>query len=299
MEWLNYHHLLYFWTVANEGSIARACEKLLLAQPTISGQLRALERALGEKLFARSGRGLVLTEVGEQLFRTAHRMQSELQQVQELMSESQDVPTGQLIVTTTVGIGSTWLSSRLDEFLKLYPLIQLEIRLNDAELDLAMREADVAIRLHRPNQSEMIQRKLFTVHNHFYASNAYIDELGMPASADQLDNHRIISFGEPVPSYLGDINYLERMGRADSSPRRAALKVNAIYGMMQACRAGIGIAMLPDYVTEKEDGLVQILPEIELPAYEAYFVYPPAIKNSKRVGVFRDFLVSKAREWSF
>jgi LysR family transcriptional activator of nhaA len=71
MEWLNYHHLLYFWTVANEGSIARACEKLLLAQPTISGQLRALERALGEKLFARSGRGLVLTETGQTVYRYA------------------------------------------------------------------------------------------------------------------------------------------------------------------------------------------------------------------------------------
>src|SRR5690606_23473584 len=83
----------------------------------------------------------------------------------------------------------------------------------------------------------------------------------------------------PAPSYLDDINFLERMGRTDSSPRRAVLKVNAIYGMMQAARAGIGIAMLPDYVTEKEDGLVQILPEVELPAYEAYFVYPPALKN--------------------
>ena len=106
-------------------------------------------------------------------------------------------------------------------------------------------------------------------------------------------------FGEPVPSYLGDINYLERLGRPDSSPRRAAMKVNAINGMMQACRAGLGIAMLPDYVTENEDKLTRVLPGIELPAYEAYFVYPPALKNSKRVGVFRDFLVGKAREWSF
>ena len=57
--------------------------------------------------------------------------------------------------------------------------------------------------------------------------------------------------------------------------------------------------MLPAYVTEKEDGLVQVLSEIEIPEYEAYFVYPPALKNSKRVGVFRDFLVGKAREWSF
>ncbi len=71
MEWLNYHHLLYFWTVAKEGSIARACEKLRLAQPTISGQLRLLEDALGEKLFAKQGRGLAMTEVGQVVYRYA------------------------------------------------------------------------------------------------------------------------------------------------------------------------------------------------------------------------------------
>jgi len=122
---------------------------------------------------------------------------------------------------------------------------------------------------------------------------------GMPNSVDDLDAHRIISFGEPVPSYLGDINHLERLGRAEGNPRRAALKVNAIYGMMQAARAGIGIAMLPAYVAEHEPELEPVLSGIEIPAYEAYFVYPPALKNSKRVGVFRDFLVGKAREWSF
>jgi LysR family transcriptional activator of nhaA len=71
MEWLNYHHLLYFWTVAKEGSIARACEKLRLAQPTISGQLRLLEDTLGEKLFTKMGRGLVMTEVGQVVYRYA------------------------------------------------------------------------------------------------------------------------------------------------------------------------------------------------------------------------------------
>lgn len=71
MDWLNYHHLLYFWTVAKEGSIARACDKLLLAQPTISGQLRALERSVGDKLFVRSGRGLALTETGRTIYRYA------------------------------------------------------------------------------------------------------------------------------------------------------------------------------------------------------------------------------------
>lgn len=71
VEWLNYHHLLYFWTVAKEGSIARACEKLRLAQPTISGQLRLLEESLGEKLFRKQGRGLALTEIGQVVYRYA------------------------------------------------------------------------------------------------------------------------------------------------------------------------------------------------------------------------------------
>ena len=71
MEWLNYHHLLLFWTAARAGSIARACEQLKLAQPTISGQIRALEESLGEKLFTRSGRGLALTETGQVAYRYA------------------------------------------------------------------------------------------------------------------------------------------------------------------------------------------------------------------------------------
>jgi len=296
---LDWDKLRIFHTAAESGSFTHAAEKLGMSQSAVSRQISALEDDLALKLFIRHARGLVLTEVGEQLFRTAHRMHWELQQVETQMSESQDEPTGPLLVTTTVGFGSTWLASRIDEFLRLYPAIQLEIKLNDAELDLAMREADVAIRLHRPNQSEMIQRKLFTVHNHFYASRTYLAEHGEPATVEELDNHRIISFGEPVPSYLGDINYLERLGRPDSAPRRAAMRVNAIYGMMQAARAGTGIAMLPDYVAEKEDSLQRVLTEIEIPEYETYFVYPPALKSSKRVGVFRDFLVGKAREWSF
>jgi LysR family transcriptional regulator, transcriptional activator of nhaA len=68
MDWLNYHHLLYFWMVAKTGSITRACEELRLAQPTISGQLRALEESLGEKLFSKAGRRLQLTEVGQVVY---------------------------------------------------------------------------------------------------------------------------------------------------------------------------------------------------------------------------------------
>lgn len=71
MEWLNYHHLRYFWTVAKEGSVGAAAKRLHLAQPTVSGQIRLLERSLGQKLLERSGRGVALTEMGRVVFRYA------------------------------------------------------------------------------------------------------------------------------------------------------------------------------------------------------------------------------------
>ncbi|HWR50584.1 MAG TPA: transcriptional activator NhaR [Bryobacteraceae bacterium] len=100
MEWLNYHHLLYFWTVAREGSIARACEKLRLAQPTISGQLRALEESIEAKLFARAGRGLKLTDTGQLVYRYADEIFGIGRELQEALEGR---PTGRP-VRLTVGI---------------------------------------------------------------------------------------------------------------------------------------------------------------------------------------------------
>src|SRR5919198_1525524 len=74
MDWLNYHHLLYFWVTAREGSVTRASEQLYLSQPTVSAQIRVLERSLGEQLFVRSGRNLVLSEVGRVVFRYAEEI---------------------------------------------------------------------------------------------------------------------------------------------------------------------------------------------------------------------------------
>jgi LysR family transcriptional activator of nhaA len=88
MEWMNYHHLLYFWTVAREGSIAKACERLRLAQPTISGQLRSLEEALGEKLFVKAGRGLVLSDVGRLVYQYADEIFNLGRELQEVLRGS-------------------------------------------------------------------------------------------------------------------------------------------------------------------------------------------------------------------
>ena len=222
-----------------------------------------------------------------------------LEGVRSRLTEASEKPTGPLRLTTTVGLGSTWLTDRIHEFIDLYPDVRLQLILDDEELDLGMREADVAIRLRQPTQPDLIQRKLFTVHMHLYAAPTYLERFGRPQTLAELDGHRIVTFGVPVPQYLKDVNWLEVAGRDSGNPRTAILRINNLLSIKNAITRGIGIAVLPDYMVGKDSTLERLLPEAEVPSFSTYFVYPAELKNSARVHVFRDFLVTKAQNWTF
>jgi DNA-binding transcriptional LysR family regulator len=295
MDW---DKLRIFHAVADAGSFTHAGHELGLSQSAVSRQISALEEGLNVPLFHRHARGLILTEQGEVLYRTAHEVFTKLTAAQTRLMDSKEKPSGELRITTTVGLGSVWLTPRLKEFTEIYPQIHVVLLLDDRELDLAMREADVAIRLRRPTQPDLIQRKLFTVHNHIYASPEYVKKHGIPRTVEDLDKHKIITFGQ-APNYLETMNWMETAGRPEGDPRPVVLRVNNAYGLRRAVQAGIGIASVADYLVAPDMGLVQIDIPAETPEWDTYFVYPEELKETKRVTVFRDFIVSKAREWSF
>ena len=296
MDW---DKLRIFHAAAQAGSFTHAGEVLHMSQSAVSRQVAALEADLGVPLFHRHARGLILTEQGEELFRAAADVLVKLEAVRSRLTDSAEKPSGTLRITTTVGLGSAWLTPRLNEFTDLYPSINLHLILENEELDLAMRQADVAIRLRQPTQPDLIQRRLFTVHMHLFAAPSYLKRFGQPKTIDDLDGHRIVTFGMPVPAYLKDLNWLETAGRTSDNPREPALKINNIFAIRNAVLRGIGIAMLPNYMVEPESGLVQILPDEQVPSFASYFVYPAELKNSARVHVFRDFLLTKAQTWSY
>lgn len=296
---LDWDKLRVFHAAAEAGSFTHAAETLRLSQSAISRQVSALEQDVGVPLFHRHARGLVLTEQGELLYKTAHEVLMKLETVKARLTEAKDRPSGPLRVSTTVGLGSGWLTERVQEFLDLYPEIQLHLILANEELDLTMRQADCAIRLRQPQQPDLIQRKLFTVHFHLFAAPAYINKYGKPHTIEELDKHRIVTFGEQVPHHLADMNWLETAGRPEGSKRIATLQINNIMSIKMAVQRGAGIAMLPDYIVDKEAGLVQVMPETEVPSFDTYFCYPDAMKNQVKLHVFRDFLIAKARSWAF
>jgi len=296
MDW---DKLRIFKAAAQAGSFTHAGEQLGLSQSAVSRQVSALEAELGVSLFHRHARGLLLTEQGELLFRAAREVTMKLDAVQARLADTREKPSGTLRVTTTVGLGTTWLTARLQEFVELYPDVHVQLILDDIELDLGMREADVAIRLRQPVQPDLIQRRLFTVHFHLYASPAYLKRFGSPATIADLDHHRIVTFGDHGAAYLREMNWLVTAGRPPEDPRVPTVQINSVVAIKRAVQRGIGIALLPDYIVEANSGLVQLIPEADLPEYNTYFVYPAELKATARVRAFRDFLVAKAEEWTY
>ncbi len=290
---LDWDRIRVFHAVAEAGSFTRAAERLNLSQSAISRQMGALEEDLGTALFHRHARGLVLTEQGEILQEAARAVAARMRDAEAHLSESKDRPAGHLRINTTIGFGVGWLTPHLDEFCRRYPDINLTLLVQDSEVDLAMREADVAIRMQPPTQPDLVRRKLMVGHTHLYAAESYLEAHGEPAGLGDLDGHALIVYGNENAPPAPSLNWLVHVGQDEQEPlRQAKLTVNNVIAMLRAAEAGLGIATLPDYLARNRR-LVRILPQIEGPSFTAYFVYPEELRNSKRVAVFRDFLLEK------
>lgn len=290
MDW---DKLRVFHAVAEAGSFTHAGETLNLSQSAVSRQISALEESLKVSLFHRHARGLILTEQGELLYETVHEVFGKLATVEAKLGESKERPEGPLTITTTLAFGSLWLTPRIRRFMERYPDIDVTIALNDTELDLAMRQADVALRFVPPKQPDLIQRHLLSMPYHVFAAPEYLKKYGMPKHVRDLDDHKIIIYGEEFKPPVQEMNWLLTADTADGRPRKPILKLNNIYGMFRAVESGLGIAALPEYFSSESSNLVKILPEEHGPDVNIYFVYAEELRHSKRVTVFRDFLIKE------
>jgi DNA-binding transcriptional LysR family regulator len=298
MDW---DKLRIFHSVASAGSFTHAGQMLTLSQSAVSRQISALEEEIATPLFQRHARGLTLTDEGELLYSAVSDVLNRLADVEEALKNVHEAPRGTLKVTSSHGIGTYWLLPRLEEFLKECPEVEVHLVMEDRELDLAQREADLAIRMRAPVQADLIQRKLFAVHYHMCATKAYLDAQGAPKSIEDLCNHTIIAYGETAAPEIRDINWLLDVTKRVMRPgcKGRFVRINNVTGILQACEAGIGIAAVPDYVAADRPHLMRVLPDIPGPTFEVHLVYADALRQSKRVAAFRDFLVRASKDWKF
>lgn len=286
---VDWDKLRLFHAVVEAGSLTEAGRKLGMSQPALSRQIRSLEEQTGSALFHRHARGIVLTHDGERLAAATKGFADRIEAATREIAESGQYARGPLNVTTTVSFGSLWIVPHLPRFFSHYPEMKINLVLSDSELDLATRQAEVAIRFQAPSQADLIQRPLVKVQHNLYASKRYVEAHGVPKTVEDLDNHPLITYGQDVPLPIQDVNWILTAG-AEEGLREPVLTVNNIYGVAQAVRKNIGIAALPDYLARHEEDLVRVLPDVQGPTFQTYFVYPSELKGSRRVQVFRDFL---------
>ncbi|WP_138380426.1 LysR family transcriptional regulator [Luteithermobacter gelatinilyticus] len=294
MDW---DKLRIFHTVASSGSFTHAGEKLNLSQSAVSRQIRALEESLNVSLFNRHARGLSLTDEGETLFRTAEEVVDKIHFTEQLLLEGTDVPRGELRISTTQSFGSTWMMNHIRGFIDRYPEISVQLIVSDYDLDLTTREADVAIRFHPAEHLDMVQKKLGIFHHHLYASPEYLSRKGRPETVQDLDHHDLISYGDLPIIPVKNIDWALTIGA--EAPRQPVLRINSIYGVLQAVKAGTGIAALPDYLVQGSMNVMRILEDVEGPNFAAYLIYTQELRNSKRITAFRDYLVEQFKSSRF
>ena len=204
-----------------------------------------------------------------------------------------------MTVTTVVSFCTTWLTPRIQEFMKLNPDIEVELIFDDRELNLSTREADIGIWMRRPKQLNYIQKKLIDINYHIYGSAKYLEQHGHPKNLFELNKHKFISYGRGAPSPVFNPDWALKLGIKENKKRKPIMKVNSVYGLLLAVQSGVGLAALPDYMTSAVPNIIRVLPQVQGPKTEAHFVYPQSLKNVARIVAFRNFLYSKIKKWEF
>lgn len=294
MDW---DKLKIFHVVASCGSFTHAGKKLFLSQSAVSRQIKSLEESLNTVLFNRHARGLSLTDEGETLFKTAEEVVAKIFVTEQQLIEGTDVPRGELKVTTTSSFGSTWMMNHIRTFIEKYPKIHVQLLVDDTDLDLTTRQADVAIRFHTTNQLDLIQRQVGIFHHHLYASPEYLTRKGRPETMNDLDHHDIITYGDSFRSPTRNIDWV--LDRENGEKRTPILRINSIYGVLQAVKTGLGIAALPDYLVQGSTNVIKVLKDVEGPEFPAYLVYTQEARNSRRISVFREFIKEQFKSTKF
>lgn len=296
MDW---DKLRIFHLVAKAGSFTHAGETLNLSQSAVSRHISSFEEDLGLPLFHRHARGLILTEQGEILFKASSEIFTKMMAIEGQLSDARDTTDGDLSVTLPEFLGTSWLAPHVGEFHSEHPEIELSLLLDDRIFNLGLREADAAVRLYQPEQSELIQRHLASIRLVVCASQNYLSKNGTPKKLDDLKKHKLIGYPDQALVPYKNPNSLFDQAGISIAKNQNFILLNSISTIAQAIRSGAGIGVLPHFMVSRIPDIMPILPEAKIAPVDMFFVYPEDRKHSKRIAIFRDFLVGLVEKTDF
>tara|TARA_R100000750_G_scaffold59179_1_gene47443 strand:- start:4253 stop:5149 length:897 start_codon:yes stop_codon:yes gene_type:complete len=267
-----------FLTVADTGSLSEAARKLAISQPTAGRQIRQIETTLELELFQRQPRGLSLTDAGAALVPHARRMAEGMQGFSLAAAGRSQKLSGPVRITASVFTAQHYLPVILAQLREEEPDITIDLVPTDRSENLLYREADIAVRMYRSEQLDIVTRHLGELSLGLFAAKTYLDRRGRPAGFHEFFDHDLVGYDQSDLILRG----LREMGM-DAQREWFATRTDhhSVYWEMVRAGCGIGVAQLR--VGLAEPVVERVLPEVPLPTLPLWLAAHEAVRQTPRI----------------
>lgn len=287
-----------FVTVADLRGFAPAARKLKLSPPAVTRLIAALEERLGVRLLQRTTRSVTLTDAGSRYLERVRRILADVEEAEGAAENERSKPSGRLVVSAPSGFGRLHVSSAVSAYLKRYPEVSAELRLEDRMINLVEDGVDLAVRIGVLADSTLVARHVGEMRRIVVASPAYLGRHGEPKTPAEIADYQTIQFSATAAS--GEWRFVEGASEflLDVTPRFSS---NSADAAIQYAEQGGGLTRVLAY--QAADGIRRgalkiVLQEFEAPALPIHIVYPTSRLLSAKVRAFID-LVTETADWHF
>ncbi|MBW2732217.1 MAG: LysR family transcriptional regulator [Deltaproteobacteria bacterium] len=288
---MTWSHIETFVRVAEAGSLSAAAKDLQQSQPTLSRQIQAFESSLGVQLFVRHARGLKLTERGAELLQQAQGLDHDVQVFLRRASGMRQEPQGNVRISAAEPIAVFALPPALAQLRSAYPKIGLELVVDNGTANLSRREADIAVRMFRPTQLDLVAKQIGSVEMGLYASRDYLARHGDLKHIEDISHHTLIGFDK-------DNLWDDALQRMRLRPEHFAVRTDSLLAQVQYTREGVGLGALHVPLATRDPGLVRVLPELPLGALELWLVVHSDVRTNPAVRVVLAALEEQLRVYA-
>jgi DNA-binding transcriptional LysR family regulator len=274
-----------FLAVAETGSLSGAARSLSLSQPTLGRQIKQLEDQMGLRLFERQARGLELTDTGESLLEPARAMHAAFGQLRLRAAGRDHKMEGTVRITASEVMAHHVLPKIIAGMREAEPNIQIELVPSDASENLLFREADIAVRMYRSTQLDVITKQIGTVEMGIYAAKSYLAKHGTPERIDDLLNHTIVGYDRDDRIIVGmrDLGWPATREFFD-------VRCDDQNTYWELVRAGCGVGFTQQSFASVDPLIARVLPEVELPTLPIWLAAPEVMRSTPRIKRVWDML---------
>lgn len=283
MNWQLYQ---CFYAVAVAGSLSKASAAMNLSQPTLSRNIAKLEQQMGVDLFARASTGVVLTQFGTRLLADVEQMASAAERLHRLEGLDDSKLSGTVRISVNEIVGVYLMPSALAAFQRHFPDIQIEMVISNSASNLNKRDADMAFRMFRPQQPNLIMRRLPDMALGLYAHKEYLTQYAPISDLADLLHHRLIGFDQSSQF----IDAANAMGWPLKT-EHFCLRTDSLLTQVQLINQAAGIAVTHDGIAKLNNHWQAVLPQLPIPSMACYLVCHQDLQHNPRMRTLMDFLV--------